>query len=215
MLRRFLRVPLNLYCFEQNAVHIRPFDAQQQKWANTKTALGIPPIKNLPTLPNRLPLGHLTDEEIVAIATQTGMPNFFDATRSDQLRRIISQYEAEFPFDTYLIAGLMMPTKGNYFVVPNGLSLNPRGKILDHLLEVSDGTDQIIQIAKGTQLPDSLVLLWEQPECYSLQPRVAMTLDRFDALVKDFLKQFRRYQCGEFYSRPEQNRPEPFQFYTE
>ena len=95
-------------------------------------------------------------------------------------------------FDVVLQAdGLVHPVEGDFFTRPNGMSLRPVGiQFYDIMSSFRGG--QIIEIPANAAVPDSLVLILEMGEHYSLQANRVMSLKELNAELEQFLLPFPR-----------------------
>ncbi|KAI1351129.1 hypothetical protein F5Y01DRAFT_134339 [Xylaria sp. FL0043] len=75
------------------------------------------------------------------------------------------------------------------YVAPNGASLRPNSPYQQALVSSRfRGPDVIVYgIAKGTQLPDDLLLVHERSDHYSLQPGAPMSIEDLDNKITDFM----------------------------
>jgi len=93
-----------------------------------------------------------------------------------------------FSYDLELRGGKVLPAVGTNFNGPNGMSLRPPTKFF---FEIAAGFEDpvIFKIAKGTSLPDTLTLLHEHSDHYSLQTAVPCSLSELNARMSSFLKE--------------------------
>lgn len=91
-------------------------------------------------------------------------------------------------FDLKLYDGLVLPSKGDEFTGPNGMSLRPASTYMKGLVEQYSGSPTIYALLPGLKLPDSLILVYEHSDHFSMQVREPMTLERFNQELTDFLQ---------------------------
>ncbi|KAI1275389.1 hypothetical protein F5Y07DRAFT_175237 [Xylaria sp. FL0933] len=75
------------------------------------------------------------------------------------------------------------------YMAPNGASMRPNSPYQQSLvLSRFRGPDVIVYaIAKGTQLPDDLLLVHERSDHYSLQPGASMSIEDLNGKITDFM----------------------------
>ncbi|KAI0467839.1 hypothetical protein F4859DRAFT_517707 [Xylaria cf. heliscus] len=75
------------------------------------------------------------------------------------------------------------------YVGPNGASMRPNSPYQQLLVSSRfRGPDVVVYaIAKGTQIPDDLLLIHERSDHYSLQPGVSMSVDDLNSKITDFM----------------------------
>ncbi|TPX31342.1 hypothetical protein SmJEL517_g05307 [Synchytrium microbalum] len=89
-------------------------------------------------------------------------------------------------YDVVLKEGL--PASNNSFLGPNGMSLRPLGLNFAEILTTFNAkSTHVYQINKGISLPDTLVILHEHTDHYSLQCDVPMTLQELNSLLTHWL----------------------------
>ena len=91
-------------------------------------------------------------------------------------------------FDLKVKDGLVHPAVGEEWIGPNGMSLRPAGNVMRRILDEFKGTPTIYTLIPGLKLPDDLIILHEHTDHYSLQLRVPMTLEAFNARLTEFLQ---------------------------
>lgn len=84
--------------------------------------------------------------------------------------------------------GLVYPAEGDEFIGPNGMSLRPRSEFMTKLVETFKGDPTVYTLIPGLELPESLILLHEHTDHFSLQVRNPMSLDAFNDELTAFLK---------------------------
>ncbi|KAI1307407.1 hypothetical protein F5Y03DRAFT_119108 [Xylaria venustula] len=84
------------------------------------------------------------------------------------------------------------------YVAPNGASMRPNSPYQQSLVSSRfRGSDVIIYaVAKGTQLPDDLLLVHERTDHYSLQPAAPMSVDDLNSKITNFM-----WKVARVYSR--------------
>ncbi|KAI0709003.1 hypothetical protein C8Q76DRAFT_741854 [Earliella scabrosa] len=90
--------------------------------------------------------------------------------------------------------GLVLPATGDNFIGPNGCSLRPPlSPTFQEVVRNFRGANIITYILKeGTPLPDTLTILHEHSDHYSLQCTTPMTLDALNAELTKFINQHGR-----------------------
>ncbi|KAI0185347.1 hypothetical protein EV127DRAFT_397169 [Xylaria flabelliformis] len=76
------------------------------------------------------------------------------------------------------------------YIAPNGASMRPNSPYQQSLvLTRFRGTDVIVfAVAKGTDLPEDLLLVHERSDHYSLQPSAPMTIDDLNWKITKFME---------------------------
>ncbi|KAI0530188.1 hypothetical protein GGR58DRAFT_524912 [Xylaria digitata] len=75
------------------------------------------------------------------------------------------------------------------YIAPNGASMRPNSPYQQSLVSSRFRGPKVIvyAIARGTQLPDDLVLVHERSDHYSLQPGAPMSVDDLYSKITDFM----------------------------
>ncbi|TRX89863.1 hypothetical protein FHL15_009296 [Xylaria flabelliformis] len=76
------------------------------------------------------------------------------------------------------------------YIAPNGASMRPNSPYQQSLVSTRfRGTDVIVfAVAKGTDLPEDLLLVHERSDHYSLQPSATMTIDDLNWKITKFME---------------------------
>ncbi|KAH9931962.1 uncharacterized protein B0H18DRAFT_988909 [Fomitopsis serialis] len=90
--------------------------------------------------------------------------------------------------------GLVLPAKGDNFIGPNGCSLRPPlSPTFQEVVRNFRGANILVYVLKeGTPLPDSLTILHEHSDHYSLQCTKPMPLNELNAELTKFINQHGR-----------------------
>lgn len=93
-----------------------------------------------------------------------------------------------FSYDLELHEGKVLPAVGGDFIGPNGMSMRPPTKYFFEIAAGFHGNPFIFKIPEGTSLPDTLTLLHEHTDHYSLQTAVPCSLSELNVRLSSFLK---------------------------
>ncbi|KAI0747942.1 hypothetical protein C8Q80DRAFT_1102514 [Daedaleopsis nitida] len=90
--------------------------------------------------------------------------------------------------------GLVLPAEGDNFIGPNGCSLRePLSPTFQEVVRNFRGSNIIVYVLKeGTPLPESLTILHEHSDHYSLQCTKPMTLDALNVELTKFINEHGR-----------------------
>eukprot|EP00052_Salpingoeca_macrocollata_P033836 m.9700 g.9700 ORF g.9700 m.9700 type:complete len:149 (-) comp5621_c0_seq1:86-532(-) len=102
-------------------------------------------------------------------------------------------------FDLELHNGLVLPSKGDQFQGPNGMSLRPSGPAMFKVLNSFSGSPLVIELQVGLRLPSHFVLLHEHSDHYSLQTTEPVTLDQLNERMTEFLQALPAVSREEFF----------------
>ena len=98
--------------------------------------------------------------------------------------------------------GLVHPAPlDDVFIGPNGASLRPLGVNMWDLLTTKRGITNVLEIPAGTKIPESLVLLHEHADNFSLQCTQPMQRKALEALMNEFSKELPFYPKNEYFTR--------------
>lgn len=75
---------------------------------------------------------------------------------------------------------MVMPSEGETFTGPNGMSLRPDGDNMRRILAGFKGSPTVFTLPVGLQLPPTLVVLHEHTDHWSMQARVPMPFADFN-----------------------------------
>ena len=89
------------------------------------------------------------------------------------------------PYDVKTVDGLVLPTKGDKYYAPNGLSLMPDSDNMSNFLKNFKGSPLVFCLPAGLRLPSGLVAMHEFGESWSLQTTCPISLpDLNDHMTK-------------------------------
>ncbi|KAI0323967.1 hypothetical protein GY45DRAFT_487068 [Cubamyces sp. BRFM 1775] len=99
-----------------------------------------------------------------------------------------------FSYDLKLVDGKVMPADGPNFIGPNGCSLRePLSPTFQEVVRNFRGANILVYVLKeGTPLPETLQILHEHSDHYSLQCTKPMTLDELNAECTKFINEHGR-----------------------
>lgn len=95
-------------------------------------------------------------------------------------------------------SGLVLPTKGNTWVAPNGASMRPASEKMVEILNRWKGDPIVFRLNEGMELPDDLVMVREFGDHYSLQAAVPMTLEELNTKITKILETATRQSKAQF-----------------
>mmetsp|Transcript_18707 Transcript_18707/g.26193 ORF Transcript_18707/g.26193 Transcript_18707/m.26193 type:complete len:169 (+) Transcript_18707:18-524(+) len=104
-------------------------------------------------------------------------------------------------FDVVLKNGLVLPSEGDFFMGPNGMSLRPGGFNMGEIVANFKGAHRIIEIPKDIKLPKEFILLHEHSDHYSLQTTVPITLSELNSRMTKFLAPFKVITKDEYFKK--------------
>ena len=84
--------------------------------------------------------------------------------------------------------GLVHPAHGDEWIGPNGMSLRPATDTMIGILEDWKGEPTIFRLNEGMQLPDSLIVIHERDDHWSMQTREPVTLDSLNDTLTELLE---------------------------
>jgi hypothetical protein len=98
--------------------------------------------------------------------------------------------------------GLIYPAPlDNVFIGPNGASLRPAGINMWDILSERKGVTNVLEVPKGTKIPEGLVLLHEHGDHYSLQCTAPMKRKALETLMNSFVKELPFYPKNDYFDK--------------
>ena len=111
-----------------------------------------------------------------------------------QARRTVNlrEYETQMAkgrasYDLKLHNGLVHPAEGDEWIGPNGMSLRPATDTMVGILENWRGDPTIFRLSEGLRLPESLIVLHERDDHWSLQTTEPVTLAELNERMTQLL----------------------------
>jgi len=102
--------------------------------------------------------------------------------------RAVQTKEGRASFDVELHDGKVIPALGDDFLGPNGMSMRPPTPYFINFAENFGGKRVVVfRVPKGTALPNTLTLLHEHTDHYSLQTTVPCSLSELNQRLTKFL----------------------------
>jgi len=115
-------------------------------------------------------------------------------------QRLASGLTGDFSYDLHEHDGLVLPTEGQDFTGPNGMSCRPLGETHRKLVVDSNSLSKarVFVLEAGLPLPENLVLVHEFDDHYSVQVKKAMPLANFNHELSTLLKSCKALTAQEY-----------------
>lgn len=97
--------------------------------------------------------------------------------------------------------GLIYPSKEDFYKAPNGLSLFPYCVFIIDILENRPKNTVVTILPKGLKIPDSLVLIHEFGDHFSLQTTSPITPAALNTTMSNFLSPLEVISKAEYFKR--------------
>lgn len=92
-------------------------------------------------------------------------------------------------YDLKLHDGLVLPAEGDEWIGPNGMSLRPATDTMLGILEDWKGEPTIFRLNEGLRLPESLIVIHERDDHWSMQTTKPVTLEALNQTLTQLLEE--------------------------